>query len=999
MPLTDINTNPVVLRWLSEPILGFPVMPFKVYRRQKNYEKMWKRLPYRLSNNVIQFDADMYAVELKMFSSAPIQVEFLDENDVVLKQETLNRENIYRFVKSGIKALRMSGTPANLSIQGITSHDYANLSDWEMIESVGFPVDSQFRSNTYFGGKQSFPSAPLNGYDAALLRLAIAKSSLPTMPSSPIASMPISWNYPIPERYLQFLGNEHQNEYAKNSILYMIFKCMDAADNATTMQRDYLHHLNMDGIYQQGTTFDSSSDTSSVDIPVVQLTLAMIGLDPFASTALGYGTIDVFPSTKKTNLEHDYMVVGTFSVFGNKFEIAALGNTENLSQRISNLTVTKKFQTPPLHRDGMLSETLDLRWNTPANPYSYLAVQSNRNEYFINPRVVGSPSLWVPSDIGDNSQISYVVSDFNLPLNNQADVDFMVIGVDVFGKWTNWIAKRYAPVLPPVLKPGLFSVVVEPKPNEPSKFLMEIDFSWDWSTRSPESIEFFGKFFPSDMAPPSVTSGFQTSNTDLSSTIDLKITFSEDMPYVHSSVGIVEILNPEDIEESMPERNIRYKLSLEIDCTFDNQSEISYVVYACGEEKIRPGQKSDFTNPLRAQILNPNPPSPPELNTSLLWTTPPDATKKARALLKWQPIAGAVGYAIWTSNESALKNVEGVSLNGDSIIERANSLISEVNSTKCISEFSRINSTLIPENRYEIEISGNSDIIYAYKVSAINNNNLESSKSNALLYAVPKVSKPAPPKLVLKNIDANSESSTNIRLTAIPGDETTLEGYRLFRVRNPDLMRVPGLTGPPICDVDDPNWTTISDVEDPWWVAKFGDSEDAEISETLRKYSEVEDVVETSWYPYYYQLTALGKTNSVAGYFGTESKPSAVVEGFNLPKHGPSISNVRINYDDSNNSMPIISFESNIPVKNTTVGIAKITLFKKSNSKFEHILTKDTDTIPYYPNNSSPITKKLVSHTRSEFVIQLNEQIDKLHIQVTDSLRRTCNELIDVVVE
>jgi hypothetical protein len=85
-----------------------------------------------------------------------------------------------------------------------------------------------------------------------------------------------------------------------------------------------------------------------------------------------------------------------------------------------------------------------------------------------------------------------------LPVSGSRTTRYLVAGLDVFGRWSPWRTTSYTAQALPVQKPGLHSTRIEPSgaPSgrvQPSTLVVE--FSWDWSDRSPERIRFSGNFF------------------------------------------------------------------------------------------------------------------------------------------------------------------------------------------------------------------------------------------------------------------------------------------------------------------------------------------------------------------------------------------------------------------------------------------------------------------------------------------------------------------------
>src|SRR5690606_32541091 len=80
--------------------------------------------------------------------------------------------------------------------------------------------------------------------------------------------------------------------------------------------------------------------------------------------------------------------------------------------------------------------------------------------------------------------------------------------------------------------------------------------------------------------------------------------------------------------------------------------------------------------------------------------------------------------------------------------------------------FIRLNTEPVSAPRFEVELSGASDIIYAFRVSAVSASNRESPRSDAVsLFAVPHRNTPGQPRLLLRPL----RPTGGIRVIALPG--------------------------------------------------------------------------------------------------------------------------------------------------------------------------------------------------------------------------------------
>ena len=107
-----------------------------------------------------------------------------------------------------------------------------------------------------------------------------------------------------------------------------------------------------------------------------------------------------------------------------------------------------------------------------------------------------------------------------------------------------------------------------------------------------------------------------------------------------------------------------------------------------------------------------------------------------------------------------------------------------------------------------------------------------------------------------------------------------------------------GSKGPPKIAHDDPGWTTIT-----------LETRDGGPGETALA---ITDRVDESWYPYYYQIVALGNENLVEGEYRGESIPSAIMSGFLPPADPPSLDLIAFAGNSRNR---VIAFRTSLPVR------------------------------------------------------------------------------------
>ena len=185
--------------------------------------------------------------------------------------------------------------------------------------------------------------------------------------------------------------------------------------------------------------------------------------------------------------------------------------------------------------------------------------------------------------------------------------------------------------------------------------------------------------------------------------------------------------------------------------------------------------------------------------------------------------------------------------------------------------------------------------------------NLESPRSNSVaLFSVPRRNQPGHPRLMLRAV--NDETRRGIDVIAFAGADPQAIGSRVYRVRNAALLNEVGLMGPPKIAHDNAAWRNF-DLRAP--------------DGTAQRARAILDPVGESWQPYFYRIVALGFDDPAHGEFRGESLASPVQKAFLTPAAPPALTNF---VTSANTTNRLIRFRTDLPVKATRLGLAKIDL-------------------------------------------------------------------------
>jgi hypothetical protein len=943
----DPNQVPVALRWSTTPLLGFPRQPFEVWRRGREQAQLTDLLTGPLpvtDRNVAEWGLrPMYEVQ---FVASPdpgqrLTVDALDAYHQVIPGQRINFTAAQpgRLRCPGIAALLLSGRGSLATVRGISLLDAANAPGWQRIEVVGLPLDSgEIGPPAYDPEPQGLEPPSQAGTSAARLRLAIARFLHVPPPDTGVPGLPAPpWPGPDPDAYLKLLRGPGL------APVPLIQECLEATDDTdpARLQADFLHEAVLGGIRQADLPGAAPGpDPTVARLPVVATSMLSTSSDSYAASGLGYGTVDFPPKgavpgpgdfreppgTVRTAF--DYMVTTTFLFAFGPVELAALAQPRPAPDPPANLAAASFQANRAPGRDLAATESVTLSWDLSALPQGYgVAVSRGPG----TPQVLNAarPSAggfdpFIPlrpgsanGDVPARARTSFTDPVSPLPLAGTSLSTYLVIGLDVFGRWSPWGLVPYVAAALPVTQPGLHTVDIQPAAVAIAPDRLRIEFSWDWSDRSPDRVEFTGRFFPATATPdPSFTGGFALAAAGpVGPPVVVRFDVAETPVIASAHTGTMHAL------ASDPPDPDRRKYLLEVsDVAFDFTAapELAYAVYARGAERVRPAELSAVTGPVLARVHDPFPPSAPPLPVDLTWTALPDAASRARGLLTWPASARATGYIVWEATESALRNaVDPAAADpapGTSLPTRAAALHALVTASveaqaRSLQTFARLTTRPIPAPRIELELPGSADSLYAYRVSSISAAGVESERSSTMaLFAVPRRNQPGQPTVLPR---VATRPPRGIHLIVLPGPGATPAGYRVHRVRSPALLNDVGLMGPPAIAPDDPGW---ADHDVP-----------ALHSTDVRPARAILDQVAESWHPYYYRVVALGVESLANGEYAGESLASAVQSTVLPPAAPPLLDGVSV-ADNATNR--VATFTTDLPVRPTPLGAASVQLVR-----------------------------------------------------------------------
>lgn len=961
------GTQLVALRWIIHPTLGFPRAPFEVWSRPRDYSPSVKLLSS--PRNVTGTDGVGWAsgsmievmVDAEPTAGGSLTVQALTFPDRPIPDQsvTITSRRRVLFRSSGIVAIRTTGAGKINSILGVDETALANAPGWQRIEVVGLPYGDPEATLPEYNTLKQGPEAPtMTGINAAARRLLLGALMSPPVPLAGSTTLPL-WPPANPNTYVTHIRGG-------GAPFDIVRKCLQQTDDGDPARRqhDFRTTQAIAGIQQVGSS-SPPGPNADVELPVVALILLAVAGSSDAALAFGFGTYDLPLKLTKVSFgqppvaaaavapvppiatppsfelyDLDYMVTAKFrSPFTSTQELAALLQFAPppqvpLALQAQNFAINQAAAV-----DGDALETVKLSWQFPPRPqgYAVAAAHGSAPPAYLNgkrPPIVGGFDPYLtqrPASAADAATVGdrAMFMDAAAPVPAMAPImsRYFVAGRDWFARWSPWATVNRVSTLLPVQTPALLNAAYEMGTSAispGSKIVagkLVVDFAWDWSQRNPDRVEFSSRLIPAnavDHPDPNHTGNFRTSNTTTAGGV-LTVKFS-------GSPLVPQVLAPHNappfngtvVELTQPPpsgNNRRYRLRLDTTVDFASGLEIALSVTARGAEKIRPAPAnlSAIVGPRVAHASNPLPPPPPTLPPGIGWTALPDAANKARAVLAWPAVLDAAGYFVWEATEAAMREAVSPALPSylptDPPANRANVLRgnwagSPANDERSLRAFARLNDRAITESRIELVLPGSADAIYAYRVSSVSQTGIESARSSSVaFFAVPRINRPGQPRLLARPLADGS--GVNLLILPTPGKPAAR--LLIHRVNRPSLAEEIGLMGPAKLDVLVSAGMTVT--------VPLPDG-------TTETALSVFDAVSPRWAPYVYRVVAAGTHDPPNGDYGVQSLPSAAVSCVLAPASPPNLDLPLVL--QSNASMAIVSFRSNLPARACPLGEARI---------------------------------------------------------------------------
>lgn len=806
---------------------------------------------------------------------------------------------------------------------GKSKQELANLPDWEPVEIVGLPVGGDWSDTPYFLKEQGPLAEPLPPIEAAIRRLKLGAPPIgwPDHDRDGLA-LP-SWNEPDVGAYFDFLK--------RGKLLDGLHAMLRGAQPAQhidfeVVERDDLSRL-MPRLLLDGVVGRPNGDGGHGRWHPLRLLAMSTVIDPLAALAFGFGTALEMP----VEIGDLYMVSVRHRLRSDmpEMEFADVVRPAALTDPVpapSGLFAAHKSMTRPQSLDAPALETVAIRWDRPAAlpPGALASEQPEAVSYAIGrygpemtgrrimltprPPEVGGWLTFTPGAVDESIPIEFLdhvprsVTVQNPPSTIVAplgfDVIYVVAAQDLFGRWSDWSEVAYSAAKDEPAAPTVVSVALT------EAGALTVDFTWDWSDRSPEFVELVGAFADPPGAEAARTratfAGKDQADAAGADVVPL------DQNRAPTGWGALQ-----DRPGSAPEVRF-YRWTVAVPVAFvDGQRWRDFGVRARGQAHVHQTYiagllVSQFGGAWTTRVWNPAPPPAPLIEAPR-WASLPDAAGVGRFVISWPSVPFAEGYVIYEATETALLGAFGrpaidIEAPFTARMETLRELDFAGAPDVVRSAFRRLTSGFVPQAagvvRHEASLPRGSRVIHLFAVLAVGLNRIESEWPHDwrafVPVAVPRLEVSRAPVLAVDPADEPG------RIRVRVGDVIPGGAVELRRIRSAEPPADFDGMGPPLPPLGAPD-------------------ADGEVVF-------LDGGISPGWRPIWYRAAVRAPDRLDDGVIGGRSEASAAARILLFPEGAPGVAELCVNESTSTANESLISWSTTAPLEETPLGPHRVIL-------------------------------------------------------------------------
>ncbi len=954
----------VFLRWQLNPDIGMPSEPFKVWRRpamplgdeipQSTHAVAFPPLGHVITftEALVSFTATVRAgATAQKITVLPVADGVGFENVIGLLNFDLpaNGSRQFTFQASYMTGLLLIGTDRLDALQGLPLQQAGKIEAWELVETVGLPVDEGEWSDLPgqdHGIKQGLVGAEVDARSAAKTRFARGVNPYGWLPFFPTGEPAPLWQMPAAEKMVadangEFLSMMHQ-----------------AMAKPPEQQRKVTRGYRIPPPQNANGKRLKADDSEATVIPLSLLQMA-VSTDPMQAVILGFGTgyryEDLPPVVLgKTSFfndpnvsDWDYMVTGLWrhGLDGKSApqEYATLIPRPRKvipSPAAADLKLDFLAHQQPAAADGPWTASVRLSWerfplDNIATVASFALARNNHAtsgpaDALMEPRPTAGGYIPVgntqnPED-PEKTRQSATDSGFPIPPDPGAvDARYGIATQNIFGVWSPWVTKPFITQQP---EPDLVQIVdADLVPRDtgsgtvcPAR--LTIEFVIDWRVRRPDSVSFRGRLFAAttrdQSPPPGMPANLQKSLAGVGEITTLS--FSGDTPQFPQ--GEVICLDAQGGKQVAPGeitqgQSRRYRLTITgFTLDYATTPHIGLALQARLVERIAPHRVSAWTPQAKVAYAS----DPRARATAITDIVPlaslPDASGECHARLSWHALPSAQGYVIYTSNEHRMLDTQP--LPSTSLSKRLTALKAAFAANPDRNNFTRVTDALIRETSLDVTLPRGSRVIHVWVVLPVSHGGAEApwptgadAGDQLMAYAAPQIAAPAPPTLEVRQISSATGFAARLRIGTRGSAGARPRRIDLYRTRVADAARQPDSMGPPIAQ--------ISATTGSWTVVAAGEAPDRWIDSVQGI-----DTPPGSWNPVWYRAVAWADDDPVHGLLKGRSRPSPAVSVVVAPHTPPMLTPLLPSWPGGGLGDVQLDFSTDAPIVRTFLGDHKM---------------------------------------------------------------------------
>lgn len=945
--LVGEQQNPITiqLRWAFDASLGYPVRPFTVWSRGSHPADTpisYSQTPFGLMlaeacvDVLIDIDAPTSGVALA-FTGMPLATG-------AVAWTTFNSgTSTIRLTGPGIQVVTL---PWDVTIVGVSAATYAVQDDpaWQRVEIVGLPTYDAASSFTDLTMEQGLISALTSPVDASLQRFSRGAPRFGWDDFLPSGVSVPSWQLADPLAMIKVFNMDMLDDF------------IDMCDNYAPSQQQLQ-------TYDQTLVVDAQHAADASFNPL--RTFLYGGLsDPLAALVLGLGTAYPINQDGELTLAEaptaggwDFMITGLFrDDLGHVTERAALilglGRLTPPPPPAAMSAVSPGVQAPAVLDDPNLA-VVRVSWDavSPLLPFdvgSFAFARHGTNpttggELLMTARPLDSALQPVGAsrnvDTPDRASLADATWKID-PTIWPNDITYAVATQNIFGLWSPWSEVGISVQEPPLSPVTVTAAQMNCVPGDPCPATLQLDLTWNWTSRSPDSITLaareFGQVWATDQ--PSDTS-LPTADlfaiTGAGILVTLTFDTAGDITYVTAGSGLTADAQHLTVDgqhvSSTPigDRNTRrYRVDISgFSLDFDASARWGVALWATGVEHQLPHRQSDPGNAVVVSAADPRPPVITHSYDDVTLASMRDGEGLHHAQLSWSAMAGAVGYQVYTCSESTFRDYHGQPEQSptQTLRDRLADLQSYFGANPDRRPFTRVGTTALTDLSTQVTLPRGTKDIHMYLVIGVSAGNVESAwpttadplcSKRFVAFAAPTLVVPAAPALEVRRGSDGAPTPTynaQVRIASAAGAQVSR--IDLYRVRVPEAAVQVETMGPPIVSLTgSAAGYSVTATE-----ASGSGLSDGGVAQALGVINGT-DPVPGSWKPVYYRAVAWGTDDASRGQYGGRSAPSTPRSVVVPPPDAPDLTSPTVVLPTPGSADARIDFGTSAPVDDTVLG-------------------------------------------------------------------------------